>query len=121
MSKPLAPSGQFIGLQRVKVPVGELTIGMFVAELDRPWIDSPFLVQGFLLQNQNDIRRVCQVCEYVYIDVIKERAPADARGVTYERTRYVSKVGAAEEGPRAMDTYSHAKAVLEDMYESVRI
>jgi HD-GYP domain-containing protein (c-di-GMP phosphodiesterase class II) len=121
MSKPLSPAGHFLGLQRVKVPVAELTIGMFVAELDRPWIDSPFLVQGFLLLNQDDIRRVRDVCEYVYIDVIKERAPADAKGGTFERTRYVSKVSATEEGPRAMDTYSHAKAVLEDMYESVRI
>jgi len=30
----------------VMVPAAQLEIGMFVAELDRPWIETPFLIQG---------------------------------------------------------------------------
>ena len=32
-----------------KVIGKELKIGMFVADLDRPWIDTPFLLLGFLI------------------------------------------------------------------------
>ena len=34
---------------QTKVLSSELKIGMFVSELDRPWIDTPFLLQGFLI------------------------------------------------------------------------
>ncbi|MCQ8180414.1 HD-GYP domain-containing protein [Methylomonas sp. SURF-1] len=59
--------------QRVYTPVAQLKLGMYVIELDRPWLDSPFLFQGFELQTEEDIRRVREVCEYVYIDVTKSR------------------------------------------------
>ncbi|WFP52234.1 HD-GYP domain-containing protein [Methylomonas sp. EFPC3] len=59
--------------QRVYTPVAQLKLGMYVIELDRPWLDSPFLFQGFELQTEDDIRKVREVCEYVYIDVTKSR------------------------------------------------
>ena len=33
-----------------KVPISELRHGMFVAELDRPWLDTPFLLRGLLIR-----------------------------------------------------------------------
>lgn len=44
---------------------------MYIAKLDRPWLDSPFLFQGFYIENGSDIQLVQQVCRYVYIDVSK--------------------------------------------------
>ena len=40
-----------------KVDVKDLKIGMFVADLDRPWIDTPFLLQGFLIEDAPADRR----------------------------------------------------------------
>lgn len=34
-------------MHKKQIPVGELRPGMYVAELDRPWLDTPFLFQGF--------------------------------------------------------------------------
>lgn len=51
-----------------KVAVENLTIGMYVAELDRPWIDSDFLVQGFYIRSEPGIERVKKTCEFVYVD-----------------------------------------------------
>jgi len=31
------------------IDVNSIELGMFVADLDRPWLDSPFMLQGFLL------------------------------------------------------------------------
>ena len=38
-----------------RVEVEALTVGMFVAELDRPWLETPFLLQGFLVESQREI------------------------------------------------------------------
>jgi len=51
-----------------KVAVENLTIGMYVAELDRPWIESDFLVQGFYIRSEPGIERVKKSCEFVYVD-----------------------------------------------------
>ena len=32
-----------------KIYSTDLKVGMFVADLDRPWVDTPFLLQGFLV------------------------------------------------------------------------
>ncbi len=58
---------------RVYTPVNRLTIGMYVIELDRPWLESPFLFQGFELETDADVQAVREVCEYVYIDITKKK------------------------------------------------
>jgi len=52
-----------------QVPVGELRHGMFVAELDRPWLDTPFLLQGLLIDSDEQIEQLCHYCKFVYVDV----------------------------------------------------
>lgn len=51
-----------------KVRTGRLKKGMYVSNLDRPWLDTPFLVQGFYIQDKDEIRALDQYCEYVFID-----------------------------------------------------
>ncbi|MEO5573352.1 MAG: DUF3391 domain-containing protein, partial [Gammaproteobacteria bacterium] len=34
-----------------KVLVGDLAPGMYVYDLDRPWIETPFLFQGFSIDS----------------------------------------------------------------------
>ena len=51
-----------------KVAVKDLKIGMFVADLDRPWIDTPFLIQGFLIVDRQQIAELQRICEFVVID-----------------------------------------------------
>ena len=42
----------------IKVDVADLKIGMYVDELDIPWLESPFLFQGFPLNNEGKIEEV---------------------------------------------------------------
>jgi len=51
-----------------KVPTTDLRMGMFVAELDRPWTDTPFLLQGFLIDSADQIAELQKHCEFVIID-----------------------------------------------------
>lgn len=52
-----------------KVDVANLEIGMYVGQLDRDWLDSPFMLQGFLLNSEEQIEEVRKICKFVYIDV----------------------------------------------------
>jgi HD-GYP domain-containing protein (c-di-GMP phosphodiesterase class II) len=64
-------------LHTVKVKASELEIGMYVSALDRPWLETPFLIQGFVIESQEDIDRVRKHCEYVHVDRIRsQRASA---------------------------------------------
>ena len=51
-----------------KVNVAYLKTGMYVSNLDRPWIDTPFLLEGFLINTEEDLSTLSQYCVYVYID-----------------------------------------------------
>jgi HD-GYP domain-containing protein (c-di-GMP phosphodiesterase class II) len=51
-----------------KVFTTDLKVGMFVADLDRPWVDTPFLLQGFLIEDEEQIAALRTHCEYVIID-----------------------------------------------------
>ncbi len=53
---------------REKIPATELQIGMFVSELDRPWLGTPFLLEGVLIEEQKQIDTLVSLCEHVFID-----------------------------------------------------
>lgn len=64
-----------MGIKQVKVNVNELTLGMFVAGLDRPWTQTPFPLQGFYIRDTEEIASLKNHCRHVFIDVAKGSAP----------------------------------------------
>ncbi len=52
----------------LEVPVGNLEPGMYVAALDRPWLETPFAMQGFFVKDQEDIDFVAKHASFVYVD-----------------------------------------------------
>lgn len=62
-----------MGVRQKKVAVHDLEIGMFVSDLDRPWHQTPFPIQGFYIRSQDDIRAVISHCKWVVIDVAEAR------------------------------------------------
>jgi putative nucleotidyltransferase with HDIG domain len=65
-----------------KINAACLTEGMYVAELDRPWLETNFPFQGFFVDSQQTILRVQGICEYVVIDTLKGRDVEDERLIT---------------------------------------
>lgn len=59
-----------------KIAAAELVIGLYVSELDRPWLESPFLFQGFRIESEADLAQLRECCEHVYVD--PERSEPDA-------------------------------------------
>ena len=58
-----------------KVNTEDLKPGMFVADLDRPWIDTPFLLQGFLLEDNEQLQQLRLHCRWVTIDPHRSIGP----------------------------------------------
>jgi len=46
---------------------------MFVSSLDRPWNQTPFPIQGFIVHGQQEITALRAHCDYVFIDITKGR------------------------------------------------
>jgi HD-GYP domain-containing protein (c-di-GMP phosphodiesterase class II) len=59
-------------LREIRMPVSQLKPGMYVCRLDKPWTESPFLFQGFLIEDETLIHQLTCECEYVYIDEAKQ-------------------------------------------------
>lgn len=59
---------QAINETTLKMPAALLQVGVFVCRLDRPWLGTPFLMQGFLIENREVLNQVRSLCEYVYVD-----------------------------------------------------
>jgi HD-GYP domain-containing protein (c-di-GMP phosphodiesterase class II) len=51
-----------------KIAAKDLKVGMFIADLDRPWIDTPFLLQGFLLEDEEQLQQLRAHCHWAMID-----------------------------------------------------
>lgn len=52
-----------------KVSTAYLKVGMYVTKLDRPWLQTPFLIQGFIIKEETEICELVKYCDHVYIDV----------------------------------------------------
>ena len=64
-------------LDHIKLDIDELTTGMYVSRLDRPWIETPFPLQGYYIKKDSDISSLQKYCKYVYIDIRRGKSPVD--------------------------------------------
>jgi len=60
-------------VEKVEIRACDLRPGMYVCELDRPWLETPFLLQGFEIIDDADIEAVMRYCEHVFIDLRRTR------------------------------------------------
>jgi len=107
------------------VDTGQLQLGMFIADLDRPWLDTPFFIQGFLLENEEDLKTLQRLCRTVVVDPL--RSAMEVSGPTPELappntalTVYVDEAPLELELPRAQETYTRSEKVLEELVHEVQ-
>jgi HD-GYP domain-containing protein (c-di-GMP phosphodiesterase class II) len=58
----------------VELPVAQLKLGIYVSRLDRPWAETPFLFQGFAVENDEDLETLRRLCNVVFVEVSVEEA-----------------------------------------------
>lgn len=95
-------------VERKKVAARDLRLGMYVAELDRPWLGTPFLFQGFPITSERELEQLRECCEYVYIDVEQSRlwSPEQIAPVHHEYELNWLQYQPKEEPPVAYHRFS---------------
>jgi HD-GYP domain-containing protein (c-di-GMP phosphodiesterase class II) len=99
-----------------KISVGELEIGMYVSRVDRPWLDTPFLFQGFRIRNDHDIESLQRYCKHVFIDESKdEDKPDDIPLKTFASLPLTAELASIPGMPKRRVAYEDAVAVEKEM------
>lgn len=66
-------------MHKKAVSVGELQFGMYIAELDRPWTETPFMFQGFHLRTDRQLEALRKLCKHVFVDAARSELPVMVR------------------------------------------
>jgi HD-GYP domain-containing protein (c-di-GMP phosphodiesterase class II) len=61
--------------QEFRISVRGLEHGMFVSRLDKPWLETSFPMQGFLVESDEDLDKLKRICAYVYVDIDLGKSP----------------------------------------------
>jgi len=74
---PAGFSGKILQYSRQKIETADLQLGMYIAQLDRPWLETPFLFQGFEIREESELKLLRKFCHHVYIDSARGSLPAE--------------------------------------------
>jgi len=127
-------------VQNKKVLAQNISVGMYVSALDRPWIETDFILEGFYVETTKDIEKLQSICQFVYIDVeltkertdvtiieeptflakIKTIANTDIKDITFSRS---SKKGLpkAETSYKKTSTFSTEFRTANQLYKDITV
>ena len=72
--------------QRIAIDATKAAEGMYVAMLDRPWLETPFVFQGFEIRDRGEIELLQAYCSTIYVDVDRSSlTPAQIRMLAASR------------------------------------
>ena len=110
-----------------EIPVDQLTFGVYVSKPDRPWTETPFVFQGFVLKSDKQLDVLKKYCKHVFIDPEKEERQAVGR-VTAEdlakvrgTTVYKEIASVEAEMPKAENAFAKTTVVVAELSKAVEI
>ena len=62
-------------LAQEKINSNQITVGMYIHKLDRPWVETPFAFQGFYVRTKHEVQELQRFCSHVFIDCDKGVQP----------------------------------------------
>jgi HD-GYP domain-containing protein (c-di-GMP phosphodiesterase class II) len=106
-------------VERKQLPVEQLQFGMYVAELDRPWTDTPFMFQGFHLRTDQQLATLKKFCKHVFVDLERtekhEPRPPAAQFSIKGSTAYPEKLTVEVEFKQAATDYARTLASVGEL------
>ncbi|MEZ5489843.1 MAG: DUF3391 domain-containing protein [Gammaproteobacteria bacterium] len=106
----------------IQIHVRDLVLGMFIIELDRPWRDTPFPINGFHLRKFDQIQTLRALCHKVYIDPAKGASPRSK-----EPTKLTILSSARKRAPESQElkvnpeVYPRSRAVKHEIDNAARL
>jgi len=119
-----------------EVQIEFLEFGMFIAKLDRPWTETPFVYQGFVLKTEQQLTALKKYCKTVYVDPEKMQVvvapklltlPSSTRSVIAEQSKekvrgtavYRELATVEDELPRARNVFTQTTSIVQSMSRAV--
>lgn len=111
---------------KFKIAVSGLKLGMFVCELDRPWLETPFILQGFPIRTLDDIDEIAKYCEWVIVEQSEDvwQKPEERSSINPELKRgnpYPNHVTRQQEKRTAETAHTAARALTRSFMDDVRL
>ena len=114
-------------MRKKQIPVEELRSGMYVTELDCPWLGAPFVFQGFPITSADQIEALKQHCKTVFIDLERDLSddPHEGHAVTdaslLGAVAYAEVTSVEQELAAARGTFSAFEKSVETTFEELRV
>jgi HD-GYP domain-containing protein (c-di-GMP phosphodiesterase class II) len=115
-----------------QVTIGDLEFGMYIAELDRPWTETPFKFQGFVLKTHEELETLAKYCRVVFLDperrevgssltdTLPPRAIAKVNLTAGGKLRWHEVSTVEQEYPRAAASYGAAEVLVRETLSALR-
>jgi hypothetical protein len=106
-----------------EIPIDALRLGMYVVELDRPWLGTNFAFQGFPVTSTQEIDTLRACCKTVFVDPERDSWMAAKPHVAPLRgTAVYSQARPLEsELPAAKQIYATCEATFRNMLDKLRV
>lgn len=123
-----------------EIPVSQVQLGMHVTRLDRPWEETDFPLQGFLVRTPEDIQAIREQCETVFIlgqvsyvaptetatvarrsFLGRRKAPRPITARAVRRISYINQIPFDQELGNALDSFHRCRALARQILDSVRL
>lgn len=109
-----------------KISVSSLEIGMYVARLDKDWLESSFLYQGFMVEHHDDIRSLEEECQHVWIEPVTEIRSSKKDESLHvlnkqknQKKNYINKLSMSREYEKSFEAFKTSrqktKTILDDI------
>ncbi|HYC48583.1 MAG TPA: HD-GYP domain-containing protein [Burkholderiales bacterium] len=111
-------------MYKKQIAVEDLELGMYVIELDRPWLGTSFAFQGFYLISPEQIEELRACCKHVFIDTERERwTPGQRRAASpglQGSTVYEDRQPVESELVQAQEVFVSCEEAIRDTLESLK-
>lgn len=110
-----------------EIPVEQLTFGTFISKLDRPWTETPFVFQGFVLKSEKQLDVLKKYCKHVFIDPEKEelktlgKVTAEDLAKVRGTTVYKEAASVEVELPLAQNAFTTTTMVVKELSRAAEI
>ncbi|HEV7491630.1 MAG TPA: HD-GYP domain-containing protein [Rhodanobacteraceae bacterium] len=116
-------------IEERRIPVGDLAAGMYVCRLDRPWNETSFPLQGFLIDSSEQVAELNRLCKHVFIDLERGIAPDSQKKLllrvagqdaTRGAVTYTDSNTVEEELPLARSAHNNAVGLVTKLFDGIR-
>lgn len=113
-------------LIETQIPASQVRLGMYVVRLDRPWAETDFPLQGFLIRTPEDMHAIQEQCDFVFVEgkvVLSAAMPTGSshHQKPHRRVTYINKLTMEDEADSAMASFHQCRNLAKNIYDSVRL